>query len=539
MPSEIHEHPPGTSPGDVPATAQAPEPSLAVLIGTNAVFGVIARLAQAGTRLVTVPIVIAHLGLGGYGIWAIIMTAAAYMRFGSIGIKSAFQKYVAEATGNGNYERANQLLSTGTAVLLVLSILGLLPISLLSRPLATAAGVPPQFLESAAHAISILAVIMLLSNFGAAFEAIVMGGHRIDLARKFSTFFIVAEALEIIFVLHFGYGLFAMAIVMGVSEIGFVACCYLASKKVVPQIHVGKEYITKTVLPELFRYAGSYQLVSVMEVIYGAIIPIALLRVFGDEVAGVYALASRLQGAAQMLPEALLLPILSGGAKIFSAGSMDEMQRLIKKSFKVTLGLTLFPLAFLSIFGRLIVYAWTGRSPHNLQETLWVLCITGLFYSFAHLSLVLYRTSGHALYDNVRQAMGILVLLTVATFASTVGYLGVLSGLACSELIGMVFMIIAIAKTYPGFRVRSMLPDIGKLISATIATLSVGLVVSTVPLPAMDNQRVTALVRIAIAIVGCVLAAGPALWFTKSVTRKEGQALLHVFVRRNFRAPNP
>jgi O-antigen/teichoic acid export membrane protein len=539
MPSEIREHPPNTSPGDVPAVAQAPEPSLAVLIGTNAVFGVIARLAQAATRLVTVPIVIAHLGLGGYGIWAIIMTAAAYMRFGSIGIKSAFQKYVAEATGNGNYERANQLLSTGTAALLVLSILGLVPISLLSRPLATAAGVPPQFLESAAHAISMLAAIMLLSNFGAAFEAIVMGGHRIDLARKFSTFFIVAEALEIVLVLHFGYGLFAMAIVMGVSEIGFVACCYLASKKVVPQIHVGREYVTKTVLPELFRYAGSYQLVSVMEVIYGAIIPIALLRVFGGEVAGVYALASRLQGAAQMLPEALLLPILSGGAKVFSAGSTDEMQRLIKKSFKVTLGLTLFPLAFLSIFGRSIVYAWTGQSPHNLQETLWLLCMTGFFYSFAHLSLVLYRTSGHALYDNVRQAMGILVLLTVGIFASTVGYLGVLSGLACSELIGMVFMIIAIAKTYPGFRVRSMLPDIGKLVCATIATLSVGLVLSMVPLPAMDNQRIAALARITIAIVGCVLAAGPALWFTKSVTGKEGQALLHVFAPRNFRAPNP
>ena len=539
MPSEIQEHASSTPPGEVPAAAQTPEPSLAVMIGTNTVFGVIARLAQAGTRLITVPIVITHLGLGGYGIWAIIMTAAAYMRFGSIGVKSAFQKYVAEATGNGNYERANQLLSTGTAVLLVISCLGLVPISLWSRQLARAAGVPPQFLESAAHAISMLAVIMLLSNFGAAFEAIVMGGHRIDLARKFVTLFTIAEAVAIIFVLHFGFGLFAMATVMGVSEIGFVACCYVASKKVVPKIHVGRKYVSKTVLHELFRYAGSYQLVNVMEVVYAAIIPVAMLRVFGDEVAGVYALASRLQGAAQMLPEALLLPILSGGAKVFSAGSTDEMQRLIKKSFKVTLGLTLFPLAFLSIFGRSIVYAWTGQSPHALQETLWLLCITGLFYSFAHLSLVLYRTSGHALYDNVRQALGILVLLTVAVFASTVGYLGLLSGLAFSELIGMVFMIIAIGKTYPGFRVRSMLPDIGKLISATIAALAVGLALSMVPLPAMDNQRIMALARMTIAIVGCVLAAGPALWFTKSLTRKEGQALLQVFVPRNFRAPNP
>lgn len=73
------------------ASAPAKDRSLAHAIGKNTIFGVVARVAQAGTRLITVPIVIAHLGLGGYGIWAIIMTAAAYMRFGSIGIKSAFQ----------------------------------------------------------------------------------------------------------------------------------------------------------------------------------------------------------------------------------------------------------------------------------------------------------------------------------------------------------------------------------------------------------------------------------------------------------------
>src|SRR6202000_605624 len=133
---------------------------LASTIGKNAVFGIVARIAQVGTRFVTVPIVLAHLGLGGYGIWSIIMTTATYMRFGSVGIKSAFQKYVAEATGNGNYERASQLLSTGGAAMLMLSIAGLIPIALFSRKLASLAGVPPEFLQSAAGSITVLACIM-------------------------------------------------------------------------------------------------------------------------------------------------------------------------------------------------------------------------------------------------------------------------------------------------------------------------------------------------------------------------------------------
>ncbi len=521
MPSKIQEHPSPTSLGEMPLVQQATGPSLAATVGKNTVFGVIARVAQAGTRLVTVPIVIAHLGLGGYGIWAIIMTAAAYMRFGSIGIKSAFQKYVAEATGNGNYERANQLLSTGTAVLLVISCLGLVPISLLSVQLAKAAGVPPEFLGSAAHAISMLAAIMVLSNFGAGFEAIVMGGHRIDLARKFATILTIAEALAIIVVLHIGYGLFAMAVVMGISEVGFVGCCYVAAKKVVPQVEISRKYVTMAVWHELLRYAGSYQLVNIMEVIYAAI--------------GVYALASRLQASALMLPDAFLLPILSGGALVYSFGSTEKMQRLIAKAFKVTLGLTFLPLAFLAVFGNSIVYVWTGQSPHSLEATLWLLCVTGLFSSFSILALVLYRSSGRALHDNIRQALRIVMLFCIAISAPNLGYLGVLAGLAFTEAAGMVFMLFAITRTYPGFHAKSLLPQTLKLIVATVATLAVGLVLSHLPLHVIYSPRILATFRLSLAISGCALAVGPALWITKSVTGEERKALIHALVPRRFR----
>jgi O-antigen/teichoic acid export membrane protein len=376
----------------------------------------------------------------------------------------------------------------------------------------------------------------VLSNVGAAFEAIVMGGHRIDLARKFTTFFSVAEAVAIIIVLYLGMGLFAMATVMGISELGFIACCYVASKRVVPQVHVSRKFVTRAALPELFRYAGSYQLVNVMEVVYGAIIPVALLRVFGDEAAGVYALASRLQSSALMLPDAFLLPILSSGAKVYHSGMREEMNRLIAKSFKVTLALSLLPLAFLGVFGTTVVYAWTGQAPARLQATLWLLCITGFFYSFSLLALVLYRTSGRAFHDNVRQFLRIVMLFSVALFAARVGYLGVLAGLACAELVGMIFMLYAIAKTYPGFHLQSLLPQTVKLLITTAICLAAGVTLSHVPLPVSLNPRMLATVRLAFAALGCALAVVPALWLTKSVTAQEKNAVLHTLIPRRFRS---
>jgi len=515
-----------------------PGGNLAVNIGRNTLFGVVARVAQVATRLITVPIVIAHLGIGGYGIWSIIMTTAAYMRFGSIGVKSAFQKYVAEATGNRDFETANKLLSTGCAIMLLVSLSGLAPIAFFSRELATLAGVPAEFLSSSAHSFTMLAFIMVIANVGAVYEAIVMGGHRVDLARNFSTFFTVTEAVAIVILLHFGAGLFAMASVMAASEMGFIASCYVASKKILPEIRPSPNYVTRSVVPELVRFGGSYQLVNVLEVLYLSIVPVTVLRMFGADAAGIYALTTRLVQSALMLPDALLLPILSGAAMVFASGSAAEMRVLITKSFKVTLVLGFFPLAFIAFLGPTIVFAWTGEAPSSLRVAFWLVCAVGLFQSFSLLGLVLYRASGKALLDNIRQALRIVILLFVAVVAHHLGFYGVLAGLAFAEFLGMLFMLFALTKSFKAFRVRLLLTDALRLTAAIVIVLSAAGVALLLPNPAVSSPRLAATLQLAKVSLTCLLAAWPALVLTKSLTGTESRALVGAFLPRRGR-PEP
>lgn len=499
---------------------------LAASIGRNTVFGIFSGAVQVGTRFITIPIVIGHLGLTGYGIWSIIMTAGAYMRFGSVGIKSAFQKYVAEATGNGDYETANKLLSTGCAAMFALSVAGLLPIAFFSRALAKASGVPPEFLKLTAEAFSMLALIMVMSNVGAVFEAIVMGGHRIDIARRFTTFFCVAEAVAIVIVLHFGYGLFAMAAIMGISELGFVVCCLVASRRIVPQIRVHIKHVTTTVVPELFRFAGSYQLVSILQVLYAAILPITVLRNFGGEFAGIYALATRLLSPAQILQDSFTLPILSSGSMLFASGETEGMRTLLHKSFKVTLGFSILPMAFIAAFGSKIVFAWTGQSAPQFRFALALIALGGVFQAVSILGLVLYRVSGKALMDNVREALRIATLFVIALSAHAVGFYGILGGLALAEFIGMSFMVFAVASTFRSFRVSTLFSDTLKLIVATAIILGVGAAATHLPLPMIARARLSTTLQIAVVSMACLIAAWPALLLTRFLTAVEGKSLL-------------
>ena len=218
---------------------------LAATIGKNTIYGVVASAVQVGTRFVMVPVVIYHLGIDGYGIWSIVMATAGYMRFGSAGLKSAFQKYVAEATANGDFETANKLLSTGSISMLVLSLVGLIPVAMYSHRLVRVSGVPPEFIAAAAGSITLLAMVITIANFGATFEAIVMGAHRIDLTRTFNIVTTTGEAAAILALLHFGYGLFAMAITMAVSEMIYVSCCFVASRSILPKSRSARQTLRR------------------------------------------------------------------------------------------------------------------------------------------------------------------------------------------------------------------------------------------------------------------------------------------------------
>jgi len=517
-------------PGVKTLTAHSSDRHLAATIGKNTIFGVVASAVQVGTRFVMVPVVIYHLGLGGYGIWSIVMATAGYMRFGSAGLKSAFQKYVAEATGNGDFETANKLLSTGSISMLVLSLVGLIPIAIYSQKLALASGVPPEFLGAAAGAIALLALIMVMANFGAAFEAIVMGAHRIDLTRTFSIVTTVAEAVAIITLLHFGRGLFAMAAVMAASELIYVFCCFAASRRVLPEIQIKMAYFTTSVFRELTRFAGSYQLVNVLEVLYSMLLPVTVLKFFGAEIAGVYAVATRLVAAVLMGQDALILPLLSGGTLIFASGSAERLARFFRKSFKITVAVTLVPLTFVAAFGALLVFVWTGQTGPQFGVAIWLTCLSSFFNSISRLQLVLYRASGNALHDNIRQAFRLGVLAVLAVFGRAIGFYGVLLGLAAAELIGVLYMFSAMTSVLSFFSPKKLIPDAMRLAVATAAVISVGVAAVMLPTPWSASERAGALIKLGEVSLACLMASWPAVALTRSISTEERRMVLNLLI---------
>jgi O-antigen/teichoic acid export membrane protein len=503
--------------------------NLAVSIGKNTFFGIVASIVQVGTRFVTVPIVIYHLGLSGYGIWSIIMVTVSYMRLGAMGLKAAFQKYVAEATFSGDFEQTSRLLSTGSAGMAILSLLGILPLALLSKPLAHLLGVPGPFLHSAAGGIMLLAAGMIVTPQGAAYDAIVCGAHRIDLPRKFNTILSVFEAAAIIVVLHLGFGLMAMSAVMMASGLVYFLLCYIYSRSTLPEVKVKVSYVTKTVARELIRFAGTFQLLNVMEVIYGAMLPIAILRGFGADATGVLALCGRLVSPVVMCLYAFMIPVLSGSAMVYATGSSERLKALVEKAFRATLGISFLPLALASAFGTSVIYAWTGQADSRLRLAVYLTCLATLFQAFSMLGLILYRASGRALVDNLREVLRIGVLLPIVIYARELGFYGALAGVAGAEFVGMTFMLLALRKAGVALQGRKLLNDLGRFAAAVATIIVTAEIAARIPLPQVSSARAFETLRLGVIGLAVLASSWPALYFSRAVSKGDLSAIVSIF----------
>ena len=512
---------------------------LAASIGKNAVFGAFSQAVYIASRFVTVPFVIAHLGLGGYGIWAIILTLAGYMRFGTAGVKSAFIKYVGEATGTGDFDKASELLSTGAVTILGISIIGLIPLAFLSRHLAHAAGVPPEFLSAAATSITLLAFTYLVSNFGAGYEAIVMGAQRIDLTRKFNTILTLGETVSILLVLHLHYGLVALSTIIASSEFLYIVCSFVASLKVLPQVKIRLSKFSRNTYRELARFAGSYQLLNLLEVGYQSIWPIILLRAFGADAAGISALALRIITATLIGMDAFCMPIYAGAAMVFATGQRERISSFVAKAFRVTLLASLPPLAFVAVVGARIIHAWTGQTGPLFAGAVVLTALTNFFRANLVLEVILYRSAGNALRDNMLHLIRIAMALLVALFAKKLGFLGVLAGMSVIEIAAVAFMFRALSAAFPEFSLRTLCKDVLKVTMATAAIVGVGVIFGRVPLPLHLPERMALVVQLGQVALGCLLAAWPALKMTGAISNSEWRTILQAVLSAKKPLPVP
>jgi hypothetical protein len=196
----------------------------------------------------------------------------------------------------------------------------------------------------------------------------------------------------------------------------------------------------------------------------------------------------------------------------------------------VTMVASVPPLAFVSVFGATMILAWTGQVDPSFRMVVWLSALAALFKGISLLQLILYRASGRALLDNIRQALRLAGIFAVALFGRRLGFQGVLIGAAAVGLLGVLFMFVVKSEAFQAFSVRTFMADTLRISAASTMIVGCGWLASLVPVPCGAGDRISAIIKLSEIAIGCLIVAWPALVVSRSLSNHERRTVLGIVI---------
>ena len=311
---------------------------------------------------------------------------------------------------------------------------------------------------------------------------------------------------------------------------------YLFSRRILPALHITPRFISRSVLKELFRFGASFQLVSMLELLYAAVLPVTILKFFGADAAH-FCACSQIGKRCDPHSGVLSSGYSFGGSLVYASSSLDQTNAFVVKAIKAMSIISIIPLGFIALYGTKIAWVWTGKTDPLLAGTICLLCASSICRSMSSLFRVLYRVSGGAVMDNAQLLLGLAVAFILSPFGPRIGFFAMVAGVSVlGQFLGLVLMCLTMRSRYKGFSLAALAPNLARFCVATAVILGVSLAASYLDLPWNINARVLETIRLLIATLISLLVAGPALLLTGSLSGSEMRMMFSTLWRRSASA---
>jgi len=523
--------------------------SLSRTMGRNTLFGMIEKFYRMAIKLVMVPVSLHFIGFAGYGIWEAIVSVVAYMTLGVGGAGSALQKYVAEATATSKYELASRRLSGGAFFILGMTCVILIPVFIWSDQIVSFLGLLPHVTPVDVSKVSIgsldlgdkfslsirfLAITMIFANFGMIYSSIIMGMHRIDLARIIDGVCTTVEAVIALILLIQGYGILALVIALAVAELSRSSLYFILSRRVAPQILLRPGKISRGILCETLQFAGSYQVYNCVQVGFYSLVPLLILKTMGSTVTGIFGVSRRLINIPGIISESALLPLLSGATLVYARKEWERFRKIFVKVVRFTVVVFLPSIVFLSVFSRPIFIILSPKNgnvsiPEETQFIAMAIAILGLAMFFSAVSRVytaMYRAGGGTYRDILLFLVKLAVFLpSFILIATHFGYLGALFSLALAELVGIFYIHLKLKYLITHKLLITVLSDSLVATASSLAVVAICFIFYKLTLGFLSDARIKTFFLIITIGIFYVFIGVLILSFTKFLSREEKDLL--------------
>lgn len=449
--------------------ADAPPSGHDRIVG-DAGFAMGAKLFYLVTRLGLPPLVLAHITLAEYGLWAACFVIIGYIGLADLGLPSIYVRFVARLHARGDVDGISRTLSTGIFSIGAIAVAALAGLYLALPLCFDLLKVDPAARPTASLLIIGTAAVFLADMTLGGFAYMLHGLQRIRLEQQIGVAACTLELLLIVAFLQAGLGVMALLAAYALRYAFSLALTIRQAFRLLPGLSVSPRRFDRALLREFAGFGARVQASTALSIVLHSADRLLAGLTLGPKAIALFDLGGKIPIAAMSVPSAITRVTLPAASAIDGSADAASFRRLAELCLRASRSIGLasaIPMAFLAAFATPICRSWLGDRA-DLAVLPLIMTLTAVA---AHLHIVTgpasatFRSQGNVgnefVYHGLRVAaigggVGVAFLLAGPSVAGLAW--GVAGGIATAALIYLVYSHRRLGFTTRQFAGRVLLP---------------------------------------------------------------------------------
>jgi O-antigen/teichoic acid export membrane protein len=467
---------------------------------------------NAVASFIVTPFLLRDLGVGGFGLWALVFSIVGYVSLIELGIGAATWREVAVVDAQTDSEHTlDEVLGSSRLLYLVVAVVGIVAILPVAAALPHIVNLPNGSDGEARTALLVLAVAQGIRFYFNVYSAALIGRGRFDLLALPGLVISVGTAALQVAAVALTASVSALAVVMLASAVAISAVNRFVYVKAVggttPRLRAATGDMVRTLL-RLGRYNSALSLFGTIAynsdlVIVGIFLPTTSVAT--------YAVASRTVTMVRILATRMTDVLLPTFADSSARRDRAREFRLFSESVLVGLALALPACAALILFGPGLLALWLGTPPAD-SARITALLAGALILQMPALSVFTYfsgtgQLRAMAWYGAFQATVNLGLSLTLVTAIGITGpALATLLEVAVAGLVLPIFACRAMSARYRDYARASLAP----MAPAFVLVATLGLTLRTVANPGSVFSGISALALTLVSFLAVIAFMGGA-----------------------------
>ncbi len=325
----------------------------------NSLFGSGSFVLISVIALLTTPIIVKGLTVGGYGVYLVVTSLVGYYAIADLGLGQAIIKFVAEYSARGDDEGIYRSINSALVVQSAMGLVGSLLLIVSNDWLLNLLRIGDQYRADAHLGVYLCAFGFMASMFGGTFSAVIMGLQRYDISSRVDVGVNGGLNLALAAVAFCGFGLLVAISVSVFMTLTSTTIYFVKVKKLLP-FWRAKFVLRFLEVKRMFQFSGYVFVSKVSNLITKYIVQLMISYFLGPAAVVQFAIPTKVTSALGGLLAGGVGVVFPFASQISVTRTPEELRRTFIKGSRVFAALAVPPALFLTVFAKPLLWVWMG-----------------------------------------------------------------------------------------------------------------------------------------------------------------------------------